>query len=331
MTTTQPQPDFRRGAEAAAEASKRTAFARTQFFGIKDGESAILRFLTPADEWIIMNQHHMVPTKPKPDDYKGDNWPEKRGAICRNDVAFAAMYPDGCYICEYLVPAEKTRPASARIWALAVLREEVIENGVRKGIKDMTREVVIPAREAADGKPALPEETVIEKAVVAVNLGYRNFFSFLEGFAGRYGTVTDRDYHITRKGSDQSTVYAIVPEDPALDDDGNRIDPITHPDRWPHEIDLGEVITAMSSDEYYARWFDPRVTVSEKGEVEDTGTEVPKPSQDITEDKLAELKSRVRDYAGASSDGAVESNGEEEKPEAPATQPATTSGVADLG
>ena len=65
------QAKFRRGAEAAAEATKGGQFARTEFFKMKDGETGHLRFLTDANPdsegrggWIAAQQHQMIKTKP---------------------------------------------------------------------------------------------------------------------------------------------------------------------------------------------------------------------------------------------------------------------------
>src|SRR3954469_18353391 len=97
--------DFRRGAEEAKAAAKGSNFARTEFFNIDDGKSAILRFISPQEDWIVVDQHAMIPTKGKPSDSPEDRkWPEKMGCVCRNTKMGNGkpMYGD-CYICEFLV------------------------------------------------------------------------------------------------------------------------------------------------------------------------------------------------------------------------------------
>ena len=241
-------PAFRTGAEAAKAAVKSGNFARTEFFNLKDNETAILRFLTDADSWITVDQHQVVPTKGKPPDYPKDaRWPEKMGSVCRKDPAFS--YGE-CYICDHLVDGKKVKKPAARQWALACLREEVVENGQIVGYRDKTRKVTIPEK---DGKP---EREVEEKAIVVVNMAYKNFFSILEGFAGRYRTVLDRDYWIKRSGDDQSTTYQVVPIDPIQTEKG--IFDLREPEfmaRYETDLNLGEVISERADDQFYAKFF----------------------------------------------------------------------------
>ena len=301
--------NFRRGAEAAKEASKGANFARTQFFSLDDGKSEILRFLTDKDDWIVVDQHQMIPTKKQPADYPKDaKWPEKMGAVCRKDPAFS--YGE-CYIDDFLVGTgegkAKVKKPGARSWALACLREEVMEDGKVVGLRDKTREVTIPEK---DGQP---EKTVTEKAIVVVNMGYKNFFAILEGFAGRYGTVLDRDYWIKRSGSDTDTTYQIVPMDPIETGDG-RFD-LREPQfmqRYQSDLVLEEVVSERADDHFYARFFDPRFTVIEDGKVVPVDSAEAKkaaekqpeaPSGDVDEARLSALASRVKGYTGG--DGAA--------------------------
>lgn len=45
----------------------------------------------------------------------------------------------------------------------------------------------------------------------------KNFWSVVSGYYGRYGTITDRDYEITRNRNDKDTNYTIIPCDPIED------------------------------------------------------------------------------------------------------------------
>jgi hypothetical protein len=333
--------NFRKGAEAAADASKGGGnFARTQFFGIEDGKTAIVRFLTDAQDWIVVDQHQVVPTKPAPADWPaGSNWPEKMGSVCRKDPAFAGVY-DECYICDHVVDGKKVRKAGARTWALACLREEVLGDGTDAlggpdmkgkvvGIRDQTREVTLPEK---DGQP---EKTVTEKAIVVVNMGYKNFFSILQGFAGRYGTVLDRDYWIKRSGSSTDTTYQIVPLDP-IETASGRFD-LRNPEfmaRYQSDVDLEQVISDRADDEFYARFFDPRVTVSKEGKVEASGQQAappPPPDQDVSPERMAALASRVKGYGpqGDAPPLTTESSGTQPAP-APAAA-AAGGGMQDFG
>lgn len=305
------KPSFRKGADEAREASKGGgSFARSHFFAL-DGDpkskdnTAILRFLTEfqGDEaWIVVQQHQNVPTRPKPSDYPKDaRWPEKMSAVCRKDVAFDGMYSD-CFICDNIVGTNNVRKASARVWALACLREEVVENGQVVGYRDATREIAV-----TNDKGEATGETRTEKAIVIVNMGFKNFFSILEGFGGHYKTVLDRDYFIKRVGTDTDTQYQIVPLDPIVDADGKVFD-VRRPEIAERYGEAGSyaaleaIVVERAADEFYARFFDTRVaqpatqggTKSEGGEAAE---EAAKPGHDVvSEDRLARLASRVKDY-----------------------------------
>lgn len=311
--------NFRTGADAAQAASKGGDFARTQFFKLEDGESAILRFLTDAYEdpnrpdlgvWITVNQHSMVPTKNQPEGYKG-KWPKHMGAVCRKDPAFASMF-DECYICDHIVDGETVRKPSARVWALACLRQEIRGDGSPElggpewkdkvyGTADVSREVVIPAREASEGREAQPERKITEKAIVAVNMGFRNFFSHLQGYASLNGTILDRDFYIKRSGGGTDTTYAVIGRDPTQADDG--ILDLRKPEymaRYESSYNLAEIVTGMASDEFYARFFDPRYTVTKDQKVVATGDvaveDQVKPITDVAPDQLNALVDRVKGY-----------------------------------
>lgn len=291
--------DFRRGTDEAAAASKFTAFQRTQFFSLGDGESSILRFITDANPvevdgklvggWITVQQHQMIPTKGAPADYKGDKWPEKMGATCRNDKAFRATYGD-CYICAHLVDGTKIKKPSGRSWAWACLREEVRENGKLMGYKDKTREV------SRKKEGSEEQETVIEKDVVVVNLGWKNFFSIVEGYEGHYGTVLDRDFVIKRKGDGMDTTYSVIPLDPIGLDlrDPEALKKYGFESVKDADDKLIEVIAERASDEFYARFFDRTKTVTSDEKVVESGEAPAKVDNDVEAEKLAALRDRVK-------------------------------------
>jgi hypothetical protein len=294
-------PNFRRGAEAAQAASKGGAFARTEFFKLEDKGKVFVRFLTDADEWITVDQHQMVPTKPKPDD--AEKWPEKMGAVCRKDEAFEGLYPD-CYICDHIVDGKKVKRPSGRTWALACIREEVREDGKIVGYRDKIRTVNRPKKDGKEGET----EEVKEKDIVVVNMAWKNFFSIMKGFAEFYGTVLDRDYLITRSGDDQGTTYSIIPMDPIVVDDEGTVLDLRNPqfqDRYATDLVLGDVVAERADDEFYARFFDPRYTATKEGKVEPTGKgpEAPKPENDVSEDQLAAMAERVKGYGQAEPNG----------------------------
>ena len=295
---------FRKGADKAKEATKGGGqFAKTHYLSLEDGEKITLRFLTDVDEWIVVDQHQMVKTKPAPADLAADRkWPDRMGAVCRNDEAFEGVY-DGCYICEFLVDGKSLKKPSARTWALACIREEVVEDGRIVGYRDGTREVQI-----TDEKGEATGKVEVEKAILVVNMGFKNFFSILQGFGNHFGTICDRDMVVTRSGATKDdTTYSIIPLAPIPVDDKGTIFDTRNPEHRARygepdsdALNLEKIITERASDEFYARFFDPRVTVKEGGEVAQTGAspDVPKPDNDADPDRLRALADRVKGYSG---------------------------------
>jgi hypothetical protein len=327
-------PGFRKGAQRAKEASKGAQFAKTNFLSIEDGKSVIVRFLIDAEEtpgadtgaWISVDQHQSVPTKKAPADFEG-TWPEKMSAVCRKTKLDddGTTWHDECYICDFLVDGKKVKKAKSRTWALACLREEVIENGKVLGLKDVTRQVAVLDK---DGKPTGDEKT--EKAIVVLNYGYDNFFGAVQAYYGMNGTVLDRDFWIKREGAQLDTVYRPIGKDPIKLKDGSILD-VRNPehmqrygfdDQKAAYAALQEIVAERGSEEFYARFFDPRYTASE-GKVQSTGADVAKPSNDAEEDRLEALRSRVTKYQ------APEKDGEEQASEKSAEQPEKPAKVAE--
>ena len=346
---------FRKGSEAAADAGKGGAqFAKTHFFSLDSNPASpentgILRFLTDEADWIVVDQHNSIPTKGKPADYEGTSWPDKMGAVCRADVAYTGQYHDGtpasakaaCFICSNLVGKNGIKKAGGRTWALACEREEVKGDGSPEmggpemqgkvlGYRDKTRQVAVVGE---DGKPTGDEVT--ERAIVVVNMGYKNFFAALTGFATHYKTALDRDYFIKRKGSDTDTIYQIIPLDPVPHEDGTIFDcrKPEHAAKYGVSLEmLEEIVDERASDEFYARFFDTTKTAAplkkagDKGGSTAAATPAAEKDNDVTEDRLAALASRVKGVAAPAAPtpagGAPSTAGE--AAEAPAETPAET-------
>lgn len=326
MTTMTPQ--IRRGGAAAQEASEASGggkFAKVHYFSLEKDESAILRFITDDQDLLTVNQHQFVPTKPKPQGYEG-KWPTSMTAVCRKDEAFAPMYPDGCYICDAPIYDQYGKPIknTARTWALACRREEVVENGQVVGYRDATRD----EDEFKDGEATGKKITV--KDILVVNLGWKNFFGPLRGYYNVFKTILDRDYHITRVKEGKDTDYNIIGMNPIPDPrfPGGVYD-LRVPEvmeRYKNDVNLLEIITSKTTDEFYGRFFDPRVTVPPPGAAKE-GTQTAqgapqgappqqqtKPASDVSEEALREMQARVRGYSGgeppSSGGGAPASAGE---------------------
>lgn len=286
-TTMELDWDAAEGSEAAKEASKNSgaAFDRVEFFGLdaspggvaSGADKALVRFLSDhvkvegqADliPWITVEQHSMVPTKPRPADLKENSgWPAKMTAVCRNGKIFKARYGD-CYICNNMTkPDGKKYFAGARTWAIGVLREQVRGDGSEAlggpglkgqivGVRDMTKEVAVLGE---DNKPT--GETKMVKQYVKFNLGWKNFFGPLSGIAGYHGTVVDRDYLIQRSGMGQNdTNYTFVPMDPIQMGDGRVFDvrnPEIRAEHYGDRPDLRQIVAEVASDEFYDRFYRP--------------------------------------------------------------------------
>lgn len=321
------KPAFRRGTEELEEAAKNAgaSFQRDVFFSLEDGKSAILRFITEGDAhpdiedsgFITVLQYGNIPTKEKPKDWPdGAKWPKSMPAVARSDEAFEGMFEDD-YIADHMTDSKGNRyKPSPRYWAYACLREEVFGDGTDAtggpsmkgklvGYRDQTREVTIKR----DGK----EEVIKEKAVVIVNMAYKNFFSTLIGFNRAYGTMLDRDYQITRVGSGPSdTDYRIVPLDPIKNLDLR--DPETLKKYLP-EKPLWEVVLGRADDEYYGRFFDPRVTIPTKQKDNDDGDSAEGAEKVDTapdDERLAALRGRVTGYSKDEESPAAEESAEEQ-------------------
>lgn len=352
--TTEPiEIDFNaaEGSDAAREAFKNSGinFDRLDYLsldaspgGVASGaDQAIVRFLSDHARlegqdlapWITVEQHSMVPTKPKPSNLKdGASWPKTMGCVCRNGKIMKARYGD-CYVCTMKKADGSGYKASNRTWAVGCLREEVYGDGTpelggpeRKGqivgIRDMTKTVVVPDK---DGKPT--EETKIVKRYVKINLGWKNFFGPMAGFAGRYHTVLDRDYFIKREGMGPSdTVYLPVPLDPIQLPGGGVYDMRNAELRAKHYPDLPnlhKIIAEQASDEFFQRFFTPgdgpAANTPPTAKSADGPAVVPNaPTTESSQERLAALKSRI-----------VVSNPTSDAPAAqPATQPAESAPAA---
>lgn len=313
------------GSQAVVVSKGGGGFKTTKFFKLKDGESGIFRFLTdyvgvdtPDGEvtggWLPTNQHQNIETKGTPADFKGDNWPKRMAAPCRKDKIWKDddgedIYPD-CFICDH--PKENQRKATQRFWALAVVREQVLENGRVVGTKDGTRTYT---RKNDDGE----DEEVTEKDIVVVNMAYKNFFALLDGAGSRNGTILDRDYFIKRTGATMNdTSYAILPEDKittTVDDEQvpfDLRDDALMARYLPEAAEvgyaqastnaIGEILSDRTSDDFYGRFFDTRVTVPTYAAAEDhspvaTGEPQPAaPSNDVGPDRLQAMKDKLTSY-----------------------------------
>lgn len=306
-------PSFRRGGQAAEEAAKqqRTSFSpRNKYLTIKeDRGTAVIRLIDDGDPhngWISVRQHSYVPTK-GPDDSMSDEvkakWPKRFGAVCRHDDAFKGIYKD-CYICDKMRKEDgKPYGSGIRLFARAVLREpvlgtpELVEAGLIK--EHMVNQVV-----GYEDATVIDSDTGEERPdVVILNYGMDNFFGSLQGYYDINGTVLDRDFHITRKGTGTDTTYAIVARDPLRNEDGSIFDLRDPETRKPYEgiVNLEEVVANQASDEHYARYFDPTKPIPQRAKRSDEGgNEANEPATPVAaasgpdQDQIKAMRERVK-------------------------------------
>jgi hypothetical protein len=313
-------PSFRRGGDAAEAALKTGGnFSREVFFGIEDGETAVIRWLTDEPEWISVDMYGFLPTKPAPADWTG-NWPKSMPVVSRQsrNADKELVFPwlaDNDFIRDHMIDPKTNKPysPSSRTWAYCCVREEVRnDQGQLLGYRDKMRDNTYEK----DG------ETVTEKVkdIQILNLGFKTFFSIFNGYAKHFKTLLDRDYIVTRKGSGiKDTSYTAIPLDPIRLDDATcqqlgipagsnydlRIPAIAalyHP-----EATLEELIMNRVSDEYMARFFDTRVTApsnAKAGASSAAGAaqaapaaQQVRPSTDVDPAKMAALTDRVLGFA----------------------------------
>lgn len=286
-------PEFGQGIENAQKdlVAGRTRRPRTDWWGIKDKEEAVLRFLDPSSHWRYARKHSFVPTRgpaPEASEDEAKRYPKTMGAICRHDKALKSLYSD-CYICDKMRRNNgDTYFPAQRIFARAVVRTEVI------GTEDMVEAGLISPNDVgmvlwhddemidypvldAEGKPT--EETVKVPRIVVVEQSNKNFFAQVSGYDTAYarkGGILGRDVWVKRVGDDQQTSYTIAAQDPETvfpdhvlthlglkqADVGERLFSLTDEQvrkfylEQPNCPNLAEIMLAQSTDDYYARYFD---------------------------------------------------------------------------
>ena len=296
-------PAFRVGADEAEKAAARSNFARTDFMSIPDGDHLISRWITDHNQLITVKQHNSVPTRPAPKGYTGQ-WPQKMGAVCRNDAAFAGMFHD-CSICnQYAETGDKNLAPKDRSWGLAVARKQRMENGRVAGLDDEMIEI------ERDGK-----KIMIPKIIVA-NFSWHNFWSGLSTITQMHGTWLSRDQRISRKGVELSTTYSFAAVD-ACNLSGGPLKPgeeafdLRNPEHMAryaeHMPVLGEFVLARANDEFFARFFDTRMEQpTDNASVPTGGDVVEKPGQgEPSAADMAALAARVQGHPTAEPTGSL--------------------------
>ena len=137
-------------------------------------------------------------------------------------------------------PTPASKYAKEQAYGLVVLREE-------KG-RNTFQDKVIHREWEKDGEVKSYDGPVYGY----VKQGFPNFWQVLVGFYNRYGTLTDRDYVITRQGFDKSTKYHIVP----LDKDPELTTPEQLAERYDPPQDLSDLMKRMADYDEAKKWFE---------------------------------------------------------------------------
>jgi len=254
---------FKKGVAAAKESAERNRFTGGTFhyFKWEPGESKVVRFLTDGcddgcgNENLLTNLHEYVTC------FDGS----KRSFVCRREVG------EECELCS--TPDVRRREI---MYAVAVWREESKKDGK---IFYRTKTETIEVDE--DGKKV----TKVVPWVGIIQQAPRNFWGwFYEAFEKR-GTLTDRDYSITRRGKAMETDYQPYPED-AQELDLSKFDEF--------KPDLEAMLTRQASKEYYDRFLHGITGDKE---------EVAQASSQLTEDDLSKLAEANEALASSAASG----------------------------
>lgn len=177
------------------------AGAGLSYFSWKPGDKKVLRFL--ADDVITEEMYDFIVDRTgSTKNFLID--PSDPGRLDR----FRSPSPGIGW--RNLPKSSKFEPPKAKVIgaAVAVLREEVPGPEGRMVVQDVILDKLVN------------EQNLQARHFGVVTQGIPNFWrQLIKGYFKRYGTLTDRDYEITREGASLDTTYNIVPldVDPDLD------------------------------------------------------------------------------------------------------------------
>ena len=167
----------RESLERSQKSSGPKTYEQTNWFYWQGGESKVLRFLTDSNDIFVVPVHDNVPT------HDG----KKKTFVCRS--AFDAT----CELCSNKVYRRDVG------YGVAVLREEVREDGKITGYRDVTTEY----NETVDGKSVTKKKPYVG----IVSQGMRNYWNQIAVIAEKYGSLRDREIEILRQGAGTDTTY----------------------------------------------------------------------------------------------------------------------------
>lgn len=182
-------------ASKGSDNSSRSGGYLSNYISWKAGERKIVRFLDPDPiigefyDWILSN------------DGKTKNFlidPAKGDLVAK----YASPSPGLGWRRDFISSNLEERKISRKGVGVAVLRDEIAAGKGGTEIVDQFQDLEV------GGKLYKARHFGI------IIQGLNNFWDAIDGFERRYGSITDRDYLIERRGAGLDTRYQIIPMDP---------------------------------------------------------------------------------------------------------------------
>ena len=268
--------------QAVQRAKERSSGSDSQFnvFTWKDGDKITLRFLD--DLPYVVAFHEFTTCKDG----------KKRDFICPANLDPSEGFTQAeCPICKSYTYTNRKGDVvpvypSERTVGWAVQREVILQSGRVQEIVDKLYDVEVGG------------ETKKLPWVGLVKQSNSNFWEYLMSFFARNGTITDRDYEITRSGKRSDTKYQPIPWDQKDGDIGDQTDidkryeeakkVVTSPKEYIQRLSSLEYINSMILD----HWHDE--ASGESRQTPSSQTSSP-PEEEKTE--FSSLSERLKSYS----------------------------------
>lgn len=272
-------PDFssNAGADAAEQLDQEARAARAgarryrmNQLVVKNGFAGLFRPLIGRDDLQTIETHQFMPTKDKPEEWSGDNWPTMMWAVCRRSRIFRLRDEQGnptdafeegygdCYLCSTYTGVkdekfsfDKGKP-SAITYGVAVMRDERTNgSGAAIGLVDK----MVEYKDKDGTTHQIPEFVIIAQRWGNVWGAVANTL-YLNG-----AMAQERDYSLTRADKEWKVgLVNIDPEHkpgaPSWDAYTNALKLVGFGDGDPAK-GLQDYILAHATLDHYRTWFIP--------------------------------------------------------------------------
>lgn len=190
------------------------------YFSLDENEEIVLRFLTDVPEILTCDFYEFVKTRTKDKDGK---WTEGSNSFIvapdfyadRDDAPAGLqdwVLKYGGKVVDYKTKEIVDPKPKERTVAIAVERERVpvvTEKGGRPKFKHQDKLVEVTYKDK-DGN----EKTAMGRRFILIRKDAKTFWGNVVGYASEFGTLSDRDYKITRSGTGLATNYPCIPVGP---------------------------------------------------------------------------------------------------------------------